>query len=162
LIISTILLLGFLYLATSLSLDISPNNIYVNCINPNNSECYMLSPGNAWLCAACGLVAGVIIGKLTEYYTSNNYGPVQEVARSCITGAATNIIYGLALGYLSCVIPVILLAIAAYISHKTLGMLGLALAALGMLSNLCIGLAIDAYGPISDNAGGIAEMAHLG
>jgi len=68
----------------------------------------------------------------------------------------------LALGYLSCIIPVLLLAIAAYISHVTLGMLGLALAALGMLSNLCIGLAIDAYGPISDNAGGIAEMAHLG
>jgi len=104
----------------------------------------------------------MIIGITTEYYTSNTYTPVQEVVDACKTGAATNIIYGLALGYLSTVIPVILLALAAYISHRTLGMLGVALAALGMLSNLATGLAIDAYGPISDNAGGIAEMAKLG
>lgn len=98
---------------------------------------------------------------MTDYFTSNAHAPTIEVANSCKTGAATNIIYGLALGYLSVVLPVILLALAAYISHKTLGMLGLALAALGMLSNLCTGLAIDAYGPISDNAGGIAEMSEL-
>jgi H+-translocating diphosphatase len=120
-----------------------------------------LTPFNAYLCAASGLVAGLIIGLLTDYYTSNAHAPVIEVANSCKTGAATNIIYGLALGYLSVVLPVILLALAAYVSHKTLGMLGLALAALGMLSNLSIGLAIDAYGPISDNAGGIAEMSEL-
>jgi len=164
LIISTIILLGFLYLSAYLSLSLSSDdlNIYLNCVNPGQIDCYALTPGNAYLCAASGLVSGLFIGLLTEYYTSNAYGPVIEVAHSCQTGAATNIIYGLALGYLSTVLPVILLALAAYISHKTLGMLGLALAALGMLSNLAIGLAIDAYGPISDNAGGIAEMSHLG
>jgi len=127
-----------------------------------NPIIYNLTPLNAYFCTLSGLLVGLAIGLLTEYYTSNAYTPVQEVANSCSTGAATNIIYGLALGYLSCVIPVILLGIAAYISHYLLGMLGVALAALGMLSNLCVGLAVDAYGPISDNAGGIAEMAELG
>jgi inorganic pyrophosphatase len=104
----------------------------------------------------------LIIGYITEYYTSYAYVPTQDVAYSCETGAATNIIYGLALGYLSTIVPVIVLAIAAYISHRLLGMLGIGLAALGMLSTLSVGLSIDAYGPISDNAGGIAEMCELG
>jgi len=116
---------------------------------------------HGFVCSASGLWAGLIIGYLTEYYTSHTYSPVREVAQACQTGAATNIIYGLALGYLSTVIPVIALAVASYISHKTLGMYGIALAALGMLSTLAIGLTIDAYGPISDNAGGIAEMCEL-
>jgi len=94
--------------------------------------------------------------------TSHSYQPVREVAQSCHTGAATNIIFGLALGYLSTVVPVIALAISAYISFKLLGTFGIALTALGMLNNLAVALAIDAYGPISDNAGGIAEMADLG
>lgn len=84
-----------------------------------------------------------------------------ELAESCRTGAATNIIYGLALGYLSTIIPVIVLCGVCYFSHTYLGYYGVALAALGMLSNLPICLAIDGYGPISDNAGGIAEMAEL-
>lgn len=123
---------------------------------------YSLSTFNGFMCSTSGLVVGLFIGLLTEYYTSNNYQPVIEVAGACKTGAATNIIYGLALGYLSTIFPVILLAIAAYISHKLLGLFGIALAALGMLSNLAVGLAVDAYGPISDNAGGIAEMSELG
>lgn len=94
--------------------------------------------------------------------TSYSYRPVQELAESCRTGAATNIIYGLALGYLSTIIPVICLCFSAYYSSKLLGYYGVALAAIGMLSNLPICLAIDGYGPISDNAGGIAEMAELG
>jgi inorganic pyrophosphatase len=162
LIISTILLLGLLYLAAWVSLDVSPGTLYINCLDPNSVECYVLSPANAYLSSAVGLLCGMFIGMLTEYYTSNYYKPVKQVADACTTGAATNIIYGLALGYLSTIVPIILLAITAYIAHKTLGMLGLALSALGMLSNLSIGLAIDAYGPISDNAGGIAEMSHLG
>lgn len=116
----------------------------------------------AFYCAIAGLWAGFIIGYITEYYTSHSYSPVREVASSCETGAATNIIYGLALGYLSTIIPVICIALCAYISHKLLGMFGVAVAALGMLSNLAVGLAIDSYGPISDNAGGIAEMCELG
>ena len=93
--------------------------------------------------------------------TSYSYQPVKELANSCKTGAATNVIYGLALGYLSTIIPVIVLCVICYISHSLLGYYGVALAALGMLSNLPICLAIDSYGPISDNAGGIAEMAEL-
>jgi len=94
--------------------------------------------------------------------TSHSYSPVREVANACRTGAATNIIYGLALGYLSTIVPIFCIAIAAYVSLKLLSYYGVALAALGMLSNLTIGLAIDGYGPISDNAGGIAEMAGMG
>ena len=94
--------------------------------------------------------------------TSHTYEPVRELAGSCRTGAATNVIYGLALGYLSTIVPVILIALTAFGATKLLGYYGVALSALGMLSNLPIGLAIDGYGPISDNAGGIAEMAELG
>lgn len=119
-------------------------------------------PVDAFGCAICGLWSGLVIGYITEVMTSHSYSPVRDISNSCQTGAATNIIYGLALGYLSTIVPVIALAITCYVSIKLLGMLGVALAALGMLSNLCIGLAIDAYGPISDNAGGIAEMAELG
>jgi inorganic pyrophosphatase len=86
---------------------------------------------------------------------------VREVAESCRTGAATNIIYGLALGYLSSIIPTICLGATIYIAFSVADMYGIALAALGMLSNLSIGLAIDGYGPISDNAGGMVEMIHL-
>jgi Na+/H+-translocating membrane pyrophosphatase len=101
----------------------------------------------------------LIIGYITEVMTSYSYVYVKELATACKTGAATNIIYGLALGYLSTIIPVIVLCFVVYYSHSNLGYLGVALAALGMLSNLPICLAIDGYGPISDNAGGIAEMA---
>jgi len=108
-----------------------------------------------------GLWAGLFIGLVTEYYTSHSYAPVRQLAQSQVAAAATGIIYGLALGYVSCIIPVMLLALIIVVSHSLVGMYGVALAALGMLSTLTIGLTIDAYGPISDNAGGIAEMAHL-
>lgn len=115
-----------------------------------------------YLCAASGLWCGLAIGYITEYFTSNQYAPVQEVAKQCITGAATNIIIGLALGYKSVIIPVLGLALASFVSHSLAGFYGVALAALGILSTLSIGLTIDAFGPISDNAGGIAEMCELG
>ena len=94
--------------------------------------------------------------------TSFSYSPVLGLVESCKTGAATNIISGLALGYKSCIIPVAVLAVIIFICFKLLTYLGIALGAIGMLSNLAISLAIDAYGPISDNAGGIAEMSELG
>jgi len=109
-----------------------------------------------------GLWSGLIIGLVTEYYTSHTYRPVREIAESQMQTAATGIIYGLALGYLSCIIPVVLIAIIVVVSFSFCGMYGVALGALGMLSTLTIGLTIDGYGPISDNAGGIAEMAHCG
>lgn len=119
-------------------------------------------PWHAFVCTVFGTVSGFIIGLATEYYTSHNYRPVREVAHACETGAATNVIYGLALGYISTIIPITCLAVTAYISYTYLNMFGVALAALGMLSTLSIGLAIDCYGPVSDNAGGIAEMCDLG
>jgi Na+/H+-translocating membrane pyrophosphatase len=106
-----------------------------------------------------GLLSGMIIGGFIEYMTSHTYGPVRELAGSCRTGAATNVTYGLALGYLSTIVPVVCIALTAYGSSSLLGYYGVALGALSMLSNLPISLAIDGYGPISDNAGGIAEMA---
>ncbi|EER01549.1 H+-translocating inorganic pyrophosphatase TVP1, putative [Perkinsus marinus ATCC 50983] len=109
-----------------------------------------------------GLWSGLLVGLVTEYFTSHSYGPVRDIARSQRTSAATGIIYGLALGYLSTIVPVLALSVTILVSHEFCGMYGIALAALGMLSTLCVGLAIDAYGPIADNAGGIAEMSNLG
>jgi inorganic pyrophosphatase len=87
--------------------------------------------------------------------------PVQDVADSCRTGAATNVIFGLALGYKSVIIPIFAIAVSIYVRFSIAAMYGIAMAALGMLSTMATGLAIDAYGPISDNAGGIAEMAGM-
>lgn len=87
--------------------------------------------------------------------------PVQDVADSCRTGAATNVIFGLALGYKSVIIPIFAIAVSIFVSFSFAAMYGIAVAALGMLSTIATGLAIDAYGPISDNAGGIAEMAGM-
>lgn len=120
------------------------------------------APWHAFICTLFGTISGFLIGITTEYYTSHSFGPVRELAHSCETGPATNVIYGLALGYVSTIIPVICLAITAFVSYIYLEMFGVALAALGMLSTLSVGLAIDAYGPVSDNAGGITEMCQLG
>lgn len=115
----------------------------------------------AFACVACGLWAGFIIGWITEVFTSNAYSPVQELAEACVMGAAPNVILGLALGYMSNIIPIFCIAITIFVSFSFAGMYGIALAALGMLGCLPIALAIDGYGPISDNAGGIAEMSEL-
>jgi len=114
------------------------------------------------VCCCMGLWSGLIIGYTTEYYTSFSYNPVQEVSYSCVYGAATNVIYGLALGYLSVIIPIFCLAVTILVSFKLAFAYGAAVAALGILSTLPTGLTIDAYGPISDNAGGIAEMSEMG
>ncbi|MDY3994442.1 MAG: V-type H(+)-translocating pyrophosphatase [Candidatus Onthovivens sp.] len=128
----------------------------------NGSWCDMYSSRwAAYACVMCGLWSGLLIGKVTDYMTSYNYGPVKEVSKSCETGAATNIIFGLALGYKSVVVPIFAMAITIFVSFYFANMYGVALAALGMLSTLSTGLTIDAYGPITDNAGGIAEMAGL-
>jgi len=112
-------------------------------------------------CFLAGLISGLAVGLLTGYYTSEKYGPVQELAKSCETGVATNIIYGLALGYKSTLLPYLCIAASIFISWDLAGMYGVAIASLGMLGTLVIALMIDAYGPVADNAGGIAEMVGL-
>jgi K(+)-stimulated pyrophosphate-energized sodium pump len=115
---------------------------------------------NIGLCILCGAVGGIIIGLITEHYTAGK--PVREIARQGETGVATILIAGLSLGLKSVAVPILTLAATIYISYEFAGLYGVGLAAVGMLGTVGITMAIDAYGPVADNAGGIAEMAAMG
>ncbi len=116
---------------------------------------------NAFLAILAGLVVGTAIGKVTEIYTSEKYKSVKQIAESSQTGSATNIISGLSVGMKSTAIPILFIVAGVLVSYAFLGMYGIALAAVGMLSTTGMTIAVDAYGPIADNAGGIAEMSGL-
>ncbi len=114
-----------------------------------------------WVAAAIGIIAGIVIGKIAEYYTSYDYNPTKELSAASIEGSALTITQGLALGMISCMLPCVVLGVAIYGSYLLSGMYGVAAAAIGMLSFVAVTVSVDAYGPISDNAGGIAEMSYL-
>jgi inorganic pyrophosphatase len=153
-VITTILIIPFTY---AIANSFLPSSFVISGVTGDVTA----TPDDAFVCVISGAIGGLIIGLITEYYTSHSYQPVRQVAFSCTTGSATNIIYGLALGYKSVIIPVFVLALVIFTAFELCDMYGCALAAVGMLSTLATGLTIDAYGPVCDNAGGIAEMAEL-
>jgi K(+)-stimulated pyrophosphate-energized sodium pump len=151
LIISTILMTIALYFVTG---RVLPESFLIGSLTVTSNQ--------ALYSVLAGLWSGLLIGYMTEVYTSHGFKHVRRLAAASDKGPAINIIYGLSLGYESAVIPVIAIAATTYASWTMAGMYGIALAAIGMISTIATGLTIDAYGPVSDNAGGIAEMAELG
>ncbi|QDU68664.1 sodium-translocating pyrophosphatase [Engelhardtia mirabilis] len=119
------------------------------------------APANYFYAIVAGLIVGVVVGKITEYYTGSGTKPVTNIAKQSETGAATNIIHGLATGMESVALPLVVICVGIALAYGWAGTYGVAIAAVGMLSTLGISLGVDAYGPVADNAGGLAEMAEL-
>lgn len=122
---------------------------------------FKLGTWSPWISAVIGILSGIVIGMFAEYYTSYDYNPTKKIAQASLEGPALTITQGLAVGMKSCMLPVVVLGVAIYASYALTGMYGVACAALGMLSFVSATVSVDTYGPISDNAGGIAEMSYL-
>ncbi|MDA1265133.1 MAG: sodium-translocating pyrophosphatase [Planctomycetota bacterium] len=151
LLVASVIVVGATWLLTNVVFDLEGLHVLTKSVSGND----------IFFAVVAGLAGGVIIGKITEYYTAMEGKPAQYIAKQSQTGPATNIIHGLATGMESVMAPVVVICISIYAAYEFAGVYGVAIAAVGMLSTLGISLGIDAYGPVADNAGGMAEMAEL-
>lgn len=134
--------------------------IYLNGVDFSGMA-FKFGKFSPWIAATLGVISGIAIGSITEYYTSAKYNPTKDIAVASDEGPALTITSGLAVGMISCLYPCIVLGLTIMLSYWAAGLYGVAIAAMGMLSFVSLTVSVDTYGPISDNAGGIAEMSHL-